>query len=208
MRFIFPHQNVCLNGEVLGHHCSCCVQRVYVQAWRQRSPSEERGRNAAGRVNAEARGTDQDLLSGFMLALDLFAQVSLGDLQVLSHVPAVLEQGQVAFLDPDQLGRRERWRHTHTHTHSAIPVCKHSTIQNGLNPTGLIATGMISFLIVNLKINSALMDMVSCERWVQTFTGTYDYNLRMFPWNCLCSVFTSAIAVLRAESLSPCWWNV
>lgn len=39
-----------------------------------------------------------------MLALYLFAQVSLRNLQVLSHLPAVLEQGQVAICDPDQLG--------------------------------------------------------------------------------------------------------
>lgn len=38
-----------------------------------------------------------------MLALYLLSQVSLWDLQVLSHLSTVLEQGQVAILDPDQL---------------------------------------------------------------------------------------------------------
>lgn len=49
-------------------------------------------------------GTNQDLLSGFMLALYLFAQVSLRNLQVLPHLTAILEEGQVAILDPNQLG--------------------------------------------------------------------------------------------------------
>ena len=53
-------------------------------------------------------GTDQDFLSGFVLVLYLSAQVSLGNLQVLSHLPAVLEQGQVAILDPNQLGEGTR----------------------------------------------------------------------------------------------------
>lgn len=38
-----------------------------------------------------------------MLALYLLSQVSLWDLQVLSHLSTVLEQRQVAILDPDQL---------------------------------------------------------------------------------------------------------
>ncbi|PWA28820.1 hypothetical protein CCH79_00012965 [Gambusia affinis] len=47
--------------------------------------------------------TNQDLLSGFVSALDFLPQVSLGKLQVLPHLPAVLEQGEVAVLDPNQL---------------------------------------------------------------------------------------------------------
>lgn len=39
-----------------------------------------------------------------MLALYLFAQVSLWDLQVLSHFPVFLEQRQVSIRDPNQLG--------------------------------------------------------------------------------------------------------
>lgn len=47
--------------------------------------------------------TDQDLLSGFMLALYLLSQVSVGDLQVLSHLTVIVEEGQVAILDSNQL---------------------------------------------------------------------------------------------------------
>lgn len=52
--------------------------------------------------------TDQDLLSGFVLALYLFAQVSVGDLQILSHLAVVVEEGQVAILDPNQLQEEVR----------------------------------------------------------------------------------------------------
>lgn len=45
-----------------------------------------------------------------MLELYLFAEVSLRNLQVLSHLPTVLEQGQVAILDPNQLGERKQHR--------------------------------------------------------------------------------------------------
>lgn len=38
-----------------------------------------------------------------MLALYLFSQISLWDLQVLPDLSAVLEQRQVAILDPNQL---------------------------------------------------------------------------------------------------------
>lgn len=47
--------------------------------------------------------TDQDLLPGFVFALYLFAQVSVRDLQILSHLTVVIEKGQVAILDSDQL---------------------------------------------------------------------------------------------------------
>lgn len=47
--------------------------------------------------------TDQDLLPGFMLALYLFSQVSVRDLQILSHLAVIIEEGQVAILDSNQL---------------------------------------------------------------------------------------------------------
>lgn len=47
--------------------------------------------------------TDQDLLPGVMLALYLFPQVSVRDLQILSHLPVIIEEGQVAILDSNQL---------------------------------------------------------------------------------------------------------
>lgn len=50
-------------------------------------------------------GTNQDLFPGIMLALYLFAQVSLRNLQVLSHVTAILKEGQVAILDTNQLDK-------------------------------------------------------------------------------------------------------
>lgn len=47
--------------------------------------------------------TDQDLLSSLMLALYLFSQVSVRDLQILSHLTVIVEEGQVAILDSNQL---------------------------------------------------------------------------------------------------------
>lgn len=47
--------------------------------------------------------TDQDLLSGLVLVLDVLPQVSVGDLQILPHLAVVVEEGQVAIRDPDQL---------------------------------------------------------------------------------------------------------
>lgn len=47
--------------------------------------------------------TDQDLLSSVTLAGDLLPQVSLRNLQVLPHLSAVLQEGQVAVRDADQL---------------------------------------------------------------------------------------------------------
>lgn len=38
-----------------------------------------------------------------MLVLYVFSQVSVGDLQILPHLAAVVEEGQVAILDTDQL---------------------------------------------------------------------------------------------------------
>lgn len=52
--------------------------------------------------------TDQDLLPSFVFALYLFAQVSVRDLQILSHLPVVIEEGQVAILDSDQLQEEVR----------------------------------------------------------------------------------------------------
>lgn len=54
----------------------------------------------------EGSSTDQDLLSGVVLVFDLFAQFSFRNLQVLPHITAVLEEGQVAIFDPDQLGEK------------------------------------------------------------------------------------------------------
>lgn len=49
--------------------------------------------------------TNQDLFPGLMLVLYLFAQFSLRNLQVLSHVTAILKEGQVAILDTNQLDK-------------------------------------------------------------------------------------------------------
>lgn len=38
-----------------------------------------------------------------MLALYLFSQVSIRDLQILSHLTVIVEKGQVAILDSNQL---------------------------------------------------------------------------------------------------------
>lgn len=38
-----------------------------------------------------------------MLALYLFSQVSVRDLQILSHLTVIVEEGQVAILDSNQL---------------------------------------------------------------------------------------------------------
>lgn len=62
-----------------------------------------RGSCPVSGAGEKGNSAHQDLLSGFMLALYLLSQVSLWDLQVLSHLSTVLEQGQVAILDPDQL---------------------------------------------------------------------------------------------------------
>lgn len=48
-------------------------------------------------------GTDQDLLSGVVLALDLLSQIAVGDLQILSHFAVILEEGKVTVLDSNQL---------------------------------------------------------------------------------------------------------
>ena len=80
-----------------------------IESWISRFHHEHKkpcvGSTAGTRVEG-GEGTDQDLLSGFVLALDLSAQISLGDLQVLSHLPAVLEQRQVALCDPNELQSR------------------------------------------------------------------------------------------------------
>lgn len=49
------------------------------------------------------RSTDQDLLSIFTLGDDFLPQVSFRNLQVLPHLSTVLQEGQVAVVDADQL---------------------------------------------------------------------------------------------------------
>lgn len=49
------------------------------------------------------RSTDQDLLSIITLMEDFLPQVSFRNLQVLPHFSAVLQEGQVAVVDANQL---------------------------------------------------------------------------------------------------------
>lgn len=65
-------------------------------------------RRLQGSVTSLCGRTHQDLLAGIVLTLYLFAQVSLRNLQVLPHLAAILEEGQVAILDPDQLADRKQ----------------------------------------------------------------------------------------------------
>lgn len=58
---------------------------------------------SCGGVTASGRGTDQDLLSIFILGHDFLPQFSFRNLQVLPHLAAVLQEGQVAVVDADQL---------------------------------------------------------------------------------------------------------
>lgn len=75
----------------------------YVKCDHLNSQRGSRGSCPVSGAGEKGNSAHQDLLSGFMLALYLLSQVSLWDLQVLSHLSTVLEQGQVAILDPDQL---------------------------------------------------------------------------------------------------------
>lgn len=72
-------------------------ERLPERAGRKRSKWSRRWRDH------QRDSTDQDLLPGFILALYLFSQVTLGNLQVLPDFPAVLEQWEVAILDTNQL---------------------------------------------------------------------------------------------------------
>lgn len=54
-------------------------------------------------MTGSGRSTDLDLLSIFTPVYDFLAQVSFRNLQVLPHISTVLQEGQVAVVDADQL---------------------------------------------------------------------------------------------------------
>lgn len=76
-----------------------------------------------------------------MLALDLFSQVSIRDLQILPHLTVIVEEGQVAILDTDQLQQEVK------STEPEVDPPPPPLLRSGLNPS--VSSSPQVFRVVN-----------------------------------------------------------
>lgn len=112
--------------------------------------------------------TDQDLLSGFMLALYVFSQVSVRDLQILSHLTVIVEEGQVAILDSNQL--QQEVKSSDCAFRTGIWTCLELTNERLMVPESLKVEWVAHLLRKQLPIQVWEVDSLSTKIRFKTFS--------------------------------------